>query len=69
MAQVKLEVEMFQMPNFMRVKAIAGDSKGVDVGALFPTNNDAAEFWDEAKLIWLAHVERRRNALVRSDKL
>lgn len=63
MAKVILEVDMFTLPNFMRVKAIAGDSNGIDVGALFPTNVEAGEFWDEAKIKWLAHVERRRNAL------
>lgn len=61
--KIPLEVEMFRFPNYLRVKAIAGDSNGIDVGALFPTDRDAIEFWDAAMKKWLEHVAQRRSAL------
>lgn len=61
--RIPLEVEMFRMPNYLRVKAIAGDSNGIDVGALFPTDQEAVEFWEAAEKKWLDHVRSRRSAL------
>jgi hypothetical protein len=65
--RIPLEVEMFNLPNFMRVKAIVGDSNGIDVGALFPNDVDAMEFWDECRDKWVQHVKKRRNALGKGD--
>lgn len=57
---ITLKLDMFRLPNFMRIQGL-GDS--LDVGALFPDDAAASEFWDACKVKWIEHVAKRRNAL------
>jgi len=56
-----VQVQMFTLPNFMRIEGMA--DAGLDVGSLFPTDADAVEFWESCLPKWLEHVAKRRAAL------
>jgi hypothetical protein len=56
-------VKMFTMPNYLKLEGPIVDSTGIDVGALFPADADAALFWDECRRKWVDHVAKRRIAL------
>lgn len=58
-----VKTKPFTLPNYLRIEGPFDDSQGIDVGALFPTDADAATFWDECKEQWLNHVGRRRMAI------
>lgn len=58
-----VKMTMFNLPNFLRIDGPIGDSNGLDVGYLFPTDKEAADFWDDCREKWIAHVRARRSAL------
>jgi hypothetical protein len=58
-----VKVKMFNLPNFLRIDALTGDSSGLDVGYLFHTDQDARSFWLECCDKWVQHVKDRREAL------
>lgn len=60
---------MFTLPNYMKLSGPVGDSAGIDVGALFANDEDAAEFWGECLDDWLEHVRKRRAALGKSENV
>lgn len=62
-----IHVQMFNLPNYMKIDGPIGDSNGLDVGFLFPTDQDAAQFWEECTTKWVAHVAKRRAALGKSE--
>jgi hypothetical protein len=59
-----VKVQMFPLPNFLKidVPGSAADSGSIDVGHLFPTDNDALIFWQDCQLKWIEHVAKRRAA-------
>lgn len=63
MSQVYVKVDMFNLPNFMRITDAGKDSPMLDVGHLFPTDQEAADFWEHCVGKWVEHVAKRRNAL------
>lgn len=63
MTKAIVEVEMFNLPNFMRIKKAGPESSMLDVGDLFPTDTAAEDFWNEARRKWVEHVAKRRSAL------
>jgi hypothetical protein len=58
-----VKMSMFTLPNFLKLDGPIGDSNGLDVGYLFPTDKEAGEFWDDCREKWIAHVGARRSAL------
>lgn len=62
MTKAVVTVEMFNLPNFMRIKAAGPASRMLDVAELFPTDQEAREFWMGCIEDWVRHVEKRRNA-------
>lgn len=65
MAEVILKAKPLNYPNFLLLN-VPGHSDGtvsLDVGAAFPTDTDAGEFWDSAKVAWIEHVKARRQSL------
>jgi hypothetical protein len=58
-----VKVEMFKLPNFMRIAGMGPDAGVLDVGHLFPTDTAAEDFWNESRRKWVEHVAKRRNAL------
>lgn len=63
-----VKVEMFKLPNFMRIEKAGPESNMLDVGHLFPTDSVAEDFWNEARRKWVEHVARRRAALSAGEK-
>jgi hypothetical protein len=57
-----VKAKPFLLPNFLRLEVGEGELT-MRVGALFPTDEDAAKFWDESKARWVAHVAKRRSQL------
>ena len=63
-----MNIAPFGLPNFLRLDVPLGGGTcpidvPMDVGHLFPTDKDAAEFWDECKAEWITHVQARRASL------
>lgn len=58
-----VKVAMFNLPNYLKLDGPIGDSNGLDVGYLFPTDKDASDFWDSCREKWIDHVRKRRAAL------
>lgn len=63
-----VKMQMFNLPNFLRIDGPLGDSNGLDVGYLFPTDKEAADFWDDCREKWISHVRARRSALGKEVK-
>jgi hypothetical protein len=58
-----VKVQMFMLPNYLKIEGPIGDSNGLDVGYLFPNDTAAEDFWNEARRKWVEHVAKRRAAL------
>jgi hypothetical protein len=56
-----VKLQMFSLPNFMRIEGMP--DAGLDVGSLFLTDTEATEFWEGCLQKWLDHVAKRRAAL------
>ena len=56
-----VKTKPFLLPNFLHLEVGEGELI-MRVGALFPTDEDAARFWDESKARWVAHVAKLRTA-------
>lgn len=56
-------MQMFNLPNYLKLDGPIGDSNGLDVGYLFPNDKEAGEFWDDCREKWIAHVKKRRDNL------
>lgn len=56
-----VKAKPFSLPNFLHVEVGEGELI-MRIGALFPTDEDAAKFWDESKARWVAHVAKLRTA-------
>jgi hypothetical protein len=63
MSQAYVKVQMFRLPNFMRITDAGEEAPMLDVGHLFPTDADATEFWEGCLTQWLEHVAKRRKIL------
>jgi len=63
-----VKVEMFKLPNFMRIEQAGPESNTLDVGHLFPTDTAAEDFWNEARRKWVEHVAQRRAALSAGER-
>jgi len=74
MAIVTIKTKPFRYSNFVHLPipdlpGQAGSEFAVDVGHAFPTDEDAARYWEEAKAGWIKHVAERRAALTHSGEL
>lgn len=56
-----VKAKPFLLPNFLRLQVGSEGELTMRVGALFPTDEDAARFWDESKARWVAHVAALRS--------
>lgn len=61
MSTVTIKARKFNFPNFMLLE-IPGhdDTVSMDVGAAFPSDESAGEYWDELRNLWIDHVKARR---------
>lgn len=68
MAITTIKVQPFRYANYVHLaidKKIPGqaqDDVAMDVGAAFPTDEAAAEFWEELKQGWIMHCRQRRSS-------
>jgi len=64
--KAKLNVKMFKLPNFLqldvRLVGLTATEMAMDIGLLFPHDEEASAFWDDAKSDWMEHVRKRRAA-------
>lgn len=61
MTIVTIKAKAFSYPNYLLLE-IPGhdDTISMDVADAFPSDEAAAEYWDEAKNGWIDHVKARR---------
>lgn len=61
---VTIKARQFLFPNFL-VLEVPGhtDTVSMDVGAAFPSDQDAGAYWDGVKAAWIEHVRDRRDSL------
>jgi len=65
-AVTTIKIRPFRYSNFVHLaidEKIPGQAQGevaLDVGDAFPTDEAAAEFWDELKEGWIMHCRQRR---------
>lgn len=69
MAIAKIKIHPFRYSNFVHLVIdgkIPGQAQGdvaLDVSTAFPTDEAAAEFWDELREGWISHVRARRSSV------
>ena len=57
MAEIRMKLEPFRFPNFLRLAGQIGP--GFHVGRL--SDDEAAAYWDDLKAEWLEHVRKKRD--------
>jgi hypothetical protein len=63
---IEVHPEPFKFVNYLRVKEW-GDTHTLDVGYLNP--KQSADYWDELKIAWIHHCDRRAKMLVEDRKV
>ena len=72
MAIVTIRTKPFSYANFVHldIPNLPGQhdvSAAIDVGQAFPTDEDAARYWDDAKAGWMENVRQRRLQLGKKE--
>jgi hypothetical protein len=69
MAIATIKILPFRYANFVHLDVPAvkgnpppGEDIALDVGEAFPTDQAAADFWDELKEGWIMHCRQRRTS-------
>lgn len=66
MTSIVIKAKRHTFPNFLLldIPGITRDeNRSIDVGAAFPSDELAGEYWDNLRDQWIEHVKARRAAL------